>query len=96
MPVTSTDGAPISDITDHYGVPLSDFRVVSSYDQIIQTVRNLGEGTRGIVFGARPDIGHVFNVVFDKNGVVFLDGQSGGFAELENFTQLRLLITKEV
>ena len=37
--------------------------------------------------------GHVFNVV-NKNGVIyFIDGQTGGFANLENYSQLNFLRT---
>lgn len=36
-------------------------------------------------------IGHVFNVIHDKNGVVFLDAQNGSFARLEPFHRLYFL-----
>jgi hypothetical protein len=57
----------------------------SSYDDIVARMEALGEGARGVVLLNRgPGIeGHVFNVVFDRNGVVFLDGQTGRFATLE-------------
>jgi hypothetical protein len=95
MPVT-TRGDSIKVVTDFFDAKLSDFRPVTSYDEIVQQLATLGEGSRAIVYGGRPSgVGHVFNVIHDKNGVVFLDGQSGQFASLEAFSDLRLLITKK-
>ncbi len=43
-----------------------------------------GEGSRGVVYVNRNSgTAHVFNVVHDKNGIVFLDGQSGKVGHLE-------------
>jgi hypothetical protein len=86
------DGAPASamptdigwanDVTDALG---GEWTPANSYDDIVARMETLGEGSRGVVLLQRgPGIeGHVFNVVFDRNGVVFLDGQIGGFATLE-------------
>lgn len=42
-----------------------------------------GSGARGIVFGSRAGKpGHFFNVVNQNGTVRFLDGQSGGSADL--------------
>lgn len=51
-----------------------------------------GEGARGVVFGTRAGTDPVGQ--HDRNGVAFLDGQSGTFAKLENFDQLFLLKTR--
>ncbi|MEZ3162039.1 glycohydrolase toxin TNT-related protein, partial [Microbacterium sp. BWT-B31] len=92
MPV-HTNGAPITDITRSLGLSES-FKIVPDYASIAQTMGTLPEGSRAIVLIERPTgIGHVFNVIHDRNGVVFLDAQSGQFATLENAARLRLLIT---
>lgn len=56
-----------------------------SYDDIVGQMETMGEGARGVVLLDRGPgtIGHVFNVVHDENGVVFLDSQVGRFATLE-------------
>ncbi|MGR6972693.1 hypothetical protein ACU639_24405 [Streptomyces cynarae] len=43
--------------------------------------------------GTLPDgTAHVFNVIRDRNGVVFLDGQAGMLGNLEkNVTEIRYL-----
>jgi hypothetical protein len=58
---------------------------VSSYDEIIGDIAARGEGSHGMVYVFRPwdDSAHVFNVVHDEKGVVFLDGQTGRLATLE-------------
>jgi hypothetical protein len=60
-------------------------------------MENLGDGARGVVYGYRAinNTAHVFNVVHDSHGIVFLDGQAGKFAELEPFDRIRLLISRE-
>jgi hypothetical protein len=66
-----------------------------SYDSIVETMTAAGPGSRGIVAGLRTSgPGHVFNVINDAHGVVFIDGQVGGFAILEDFDELELLITQ--
>jgi len=53
------------------------------------------KGQRGIVFGNRGagQVGHVFNVVNQEGNVRFLDGQSGGKASLDGYTNFSLLKT---
>jgi hypothetical protein len=93
---------PVFDISDsvvkvaeHYGATFADFIPHTSYNSIVETMLGLGENARGIVYGSRGILpGHVFNVVHDRNGIVFLDGQNGWFADLETFKELRLLITE--
>lgn len=94
MPVRTTSGAPISDITNALGVNNA-FQSTPSYRSITDTMASLPEGSRGVVFIGRDDgSGHVFNVVHDRNGVVFLDAQTGQFATLEVVPRMYLLITK--
>lgn len=54
-----------------------------------------GPGARGIVFGSRGsgEVGHVFNAVNQGGTVRFLDGQIGGAASFEGFTEFFLLRT---
>lgn len=54
-----------------------------------------GSGARGIVFGGRgADAGHFFNVVNQGGVIRFLDGQSGGAANLsDGFADFWLLRT---
>jgi hypothetical protein len=56
-------------------------------------MQTAGEGARGVVMVDRGlgVEGHVFNVIHDGNGIVFLDGQTGTFARLESFKRLYLL-----
>lgn len=48
-----------------------------SFSNIVKDVKAAGDGSRGIVYGADPRGGHVFNVINRDGDVVFLDGQSG-------------------
>ncbi|MFI2379983.1 RHS repeat-associated core domain-containing protein, partial [Streptomyces sp. NPDC018964] len=48
-----------------------------SFSNIVSDMQKAGSGARGIVWGADPDGGHVFNVVNIDGRVTFLDGQSG-------------------
>ncbi|MFK0261425.1 toxin glutamine deamidase domain-containing protein [Streptomyces angustmyceticus] len=48
-----------------------------SFSNIVKDVKAAGDGSRGIVYGADPRGGHVFNVIKRDGDVVFLDGQSG-------------------
>jgi uncharacterized protein YukE len=94
MPVF-TEGASVLDVSGHFGLAQTAWKPMASYDSIVARLQAAGEGARGIVWGARADrIGHVFNVVHDRNGIVFLDGQTGAFATLEQYSRMRLLITK--
>lgn len=70
------------------------FHDVSGYDDIIDELRTAGPGSRGLIALTRNvGAGHVFNVVYDGNGVVFLDGQAPGLARLEPFKKLQFLKT---
>jgi hypothetical protein len=57
---------------------------VADYATIVVVMTKAKPGARGLVIvgAAGSDIGHVFNVVHDHNGVVFLDGQRGEQAHL--------------
>lgn len=82
-----------NDVTNALG---GRWEAASSYDSIVARMESLGEGSRGVVLLDRGpgNVGHVFNVVFDRNGVVFLDGQTGSFATLEvPYHQLHFLET---
>lgn len=81
-----------ADYARSLGANPADFRKVSSYDEIIGDVAGRGEGARGMVYVSRPDLSaHVFNVVHDRHGVVFLDGQTGGLAHLEKGVDIMYL-----
>lgn len=68
------------------------FQNVGSYDDIARELHAAGDGARGIIHGMRraPDgssvAGHVFNVVNRNGRIYYLDGQTGGWAYLENFS----------
>jgi hypothetical protein len=48
---------------------------------------------KGIVFGNRGKVGHVFNVV-NQNGIIhFIDGQSGGEAILTGYLNFLFIST---
>lgn len=95
------DGFPVSAMPTRGGMPISDvsdalggtWRRVGSYEEIVTTVRNGGVDARAVVYGRRPDgTAHVFNVVNHADlGVVFLDGQTGTFARLEDFATMLIL-----
>ena len=74
-------------------------RSASGYDDIATELENGGDGARGIVHGMRVDAngnpvaGHVFNAV-NRNGTVhFIDGQTGGYAYLENYSGFQFMRT---
>ena len=93
MPVAG-NSAPVSDITRALGTE-NGFQITDSWATITDDMSRLPIGSRGVVLIERPKgIGHVVNVVHDRNGVVFLDAQSGRFAHLEDAFRLRILITK--
>jgi hypothetical protein len=74
--------------------PMQGFRH-GSWDSVIDQMANLGEGTRAIVYIARPNLtAHVFNAVHTSDGVIFLDGQTGGLARLEANVPIRLYVYK--
>ncbi|MCO6006292.1 toxin glutamine deamidase domain-containing protein [Actinoallomurus purpureus] len=65
---------------------------VPGYAAIVDAMTEAGRGARGIVIVDR----HVYNVVHDKNGVVFLDGQKGRQAILPAwFQRLEFLPTSD-
>jgi Papain fold toxin 1, glutamine deamidase len=71
---------------------------VPGYAAITDAMIHAGRGARGIVIAGveGEPIGHVFNVVHDENGVVFLDGQRGRQAILpERFQSLEFLPTSD-
>ncbi|CAL99932.1 papain fold toxin 1 (glutamine deamidase) of polymorphic toxin system [Saccharopolyspora erythraea NRRL 2338] len=80
-----------ADYARSLGADPAAFRQVSSYDDIIGDMTARGEGARGMVYIGRPGSAHVFNVVHDQNGVVFLDGQTGGLALLEKNVNIMYL-----
>ncbi|MFB7468634.1 toxin glutamine deamidase domain-containing protein [Streptomyces sp. NPDC056224] len=57
---------------------------VRSYENLTATLQAAGPGARGmVVVGSGGErVAHVFNVVHDANGIVFLDGQTGRLADL--------------
>lgn len=95
------DGAPASALPDlergsfellerHF--PGKRFRN-RSFSNIVKDIKAAGDGSRGIVYGADPDGGHVFNVINRDGDVVFLDGQSG-HADVTGYTGYKFLRTK--
>lgn len=65
---------------------------------IEKSMERFGPGARGIVVGDRgPDkVGHAFNVVNQRGTIRFLDGQSGGAADLEDgFKFFHILFTNK-
>jgi len=75
------------------GNPNAEWQHNTSYDSIIDDMDKRGVGSRGVVYVSRPDgTAHVFNVVHDRNGVVFLDGQTGKLGTLEkDVTEVRYM-----
>jgi filamentous hemagglutinin len=77
-------GQPISVLEDMYG---GAFKPVSGQSQIESMLLDSGSGSTGIVFGARGnDVGQVFNAVNQGGTIRFLDGQTGGVASFDGFT----------
>lgn len=74
-------------------------RTASGYDDIATELENAGDGARGIVHGMRTDAngnpvpGHVFNAVNRGGQVHFIDGQTGGYAYLENYSNFEFMRT---
>jgi hypothetical protein len=57
---------------------------METYSRVIRTLRRAGEGAAGSLHIVRRDgSAHVLNVVHDKNGIVFLDGQNGRLGLLD-------------
>lgn len=71
------------------------FQWMGGYDDIVGRMTAMPEGSRGVVYIARDDgSAHVFNVIHDHNGVVFLDAQTGTFAHLEDVSRIGFMVTK--
>ncbi|MFD8935075.1 putative T7SS-secreted protein [Streptomyces sp. NPDC059578] len=69
------------------GVEPSAYTPVKGYDDIVRDLNERGDGARSVVAIIRENnTGHVFNAVKTPDGVVFLDGQTGGLALLEKGT----------
>ncbi|PJE27371.1 hypothetical protein CVM39_12300 [Pseudooceanicola antarcticus] len=83
FPTSALPGDPTSVrvLEEHFG---ASFRSVAGPQNISDIMAGAGDGARGIVFGSRgPDqVGHVFNVVNQGGTIRFLDGQTGGAANL--------------
>ncbi|MQA81440.1 MAG: hypothetical protein GEV10_23660 [Streptosporangiales bacterium] len=92
MPVKGQNGASLYDVS---GGSRHGWKGVSSYDDIVRMMNQAGPGSRGIVAINRGPgtVGHVFNVIYDRNGVMFIDGQIGTLATLESFHTLGFLPT---
>ncbi|TGL15865.1 toxin glutamine deamidase domain-containing protein [Leptospira meyeri] len=59
------------------------FKPVNGINSIVDELQKAGPGSRGIVAGYRNNQdGHVFNVVNHKGKIKFLDGQTGGYADI--------------
>ncbi|MBF9070474.1 putative T7SS-secreted protein [Streptacidiphilus fuscans] len=67
------------------GNPDAQFRQVSGYDTVSEDIAARGPGARGAVAIFRGDgTAHIFNVINDGGRVIYLDGQTGKLAMLEN------------
>ncbi|PIT49920.1 hypothetical protein BHC46_01275 [Snodgrassella alvi] len=57
----------------------SKFKPVNGPHDIVKEMAQAGSGARGIVYGSNGPgtVGHVFNVVNQKGGINFVDGQTG-------------------
>ncbi len=90
------NGDSVAVVAEHFGKSIEDFSWRSGYDSIVDTMNDLGAGSRAIVMLDRGPgiVGHVMNVINDGGGVAFIDGQIGGFGQLEEVKNLFLLITK--
>ena len=94
-PASAVAGGPFSlqDITKAF--PGRTFFPVTGYDGIRTIMGRWGAGSRGIVWGLRPNqnVGHVFNVANQGGAIRFIDGQTGGSANMELFTGYYLIRT---
>jgi len=99
-------GRPASALNPTPGFPISGgnamieayasarWRVVSGRSAIEAELLRVGDGARGIVYGARPDgTAHVFNAVVQRGQVNFVDFQSGGAASFSGFNQFAFVRT---
>lgn len=75
------------------------FHQASGYQDIEQQLLAAGPGSRGIVHGAWLDenglyeSGHVFNVINRDGKIFYVDGQTGTWANLENYSGFEFLRT---
>ena len=78
MPVFSDGDSPAA-VAEHIGQTINDFNHQPGYDSIVQSLTDLGEGARGIVLLDRGPgmVGHVFDVIHDSTGIVFIDPTIG-------------------
>ena len=84
----------VGDIFTGLGIQ-PNFQWMGGYQDIVTQMTAMPEGSRGVVYIARPNgSAHVFNVIHDRNGVVFLDAQTGSFARLEDVSRIGLMVTK--
>lgn len=91
MALPSDGPVPISVLEQQYG---STFGPATTIDDITQQMSDAGDGSTGIIFGSRGDAtGHVFNVVNQQGAVRLLDGQTGGMANTNGYTNFYLLRT---
>lgn len=88
-----TKGAPITVVSKELG---RQWVRVSHYADVVSRMERAGAGARGVVFidPRGEKVGHVFNVIHDSNGIVFIDGQTGFFANLTEFDRLYFLRSK--
>jgi RHS repeat-associated protein len=79
---------PLSILESTYGVKFK----ATTISKIKTTLK---VGQRGIVYGERADgTAHVFNVANQNGKINFLDGQTGGAANLKGFESFKFLQTK--
>ncbi|MVU82309.1 hypothetical protein GPX89_34370 [Nocardia sp. ET3-3] len=75
------------------------FHQVSGYKEIEQQLLDAGPGSRGIVHGVWLDenglyeSGHVFNVINRGGKIFYVDGQTGTWADLHNYSGFEFLRT---
>ncbi|MFB6519605.1 RHS repeat-associated core domain-containing protein [Streptomyces sp. NPDC056401] len=80
----------------HFG---SVFSATTGRDGIARDLLERGDGARGIVYGFVTDetgaigYGHFFNAVNDGGNVKFLDGQAGGYANLDDWEYMDFMYT---
>jgi Papain fold toxin 1, glutamine deamidase len=84
-------GSSIFELENLYG---NSFVDAFSKEHIEILLEEAGTGSKGIVYGERAaDHGHVFNVVNLEGRIIFIDGQSGKYANVKEFKNLAILRT---
>jgi hypothetical protein len=102
VPTQAIDSGPMTEymVAKEYNMlGFSSYR--GGIPEIEYDLLQAGPGSRGIVHGVRgldaegqPIMGHFFNAVNQDGKIVFLDAQSGTFANLnDGFTSFRFLRT---